>query len=92
MSKRKIDQDQLRKLMAKAAGPAKPTASSKRYKVSAREMALIEEQKRQDEKEKAKARQLKEQKKAAMTPVPAPDVKPAKSILKKTNHQPQVRS
>ena len=87
-SKRKVNQDDLRKMMAKVktgsniTGPG--STVSKRYKLSSRELALIEEQKRQQE----ERRKLKEAQTQAslskLPPAPPPDAKPQKSILKKT--------
>jgi hypothetical protein len=83
MAKRKVTQDDLRKLMAQAKtakGPAPASsASSKRYKLSSRELALLEEQKREDERKRAKER---EKKASALAGLPAPDAVPQKSILK----------
>ena len=95
-SKRKVNQDDLRKMMAKvktgsAVGPATGASISKRYKVSSRELILMEEQKRQQEERKrlkeaqSKASQLK------LPPAPPPDAKPQKSILKNTSgYQPPI--
>ena len=87
-SKRKVNQDDLRKMMAKVktgsntSGPG--STVSKRYKLSSRELALMEEQKRQQE----ERRKLKEAQThtslSKLHPAPPPDAKPQKSILKNT--------
>ena len=88
-SKRKINQDDLRKMMAKvktgaSAGSGGGPSVPKRYKISSREKALIEEQERQ----RNELKRLKEaQNKATLAklpPAPPPDAKPQKSILKNT--------
>ena len=82
MAKRTVTQDDLRKLMAQAKtakGPQTNAASSKRYKLSSRELALLEDQKREDERKKAKER---EKKAAALANLPSLDAVPQKSILK----------
>lgn len=94
-SKRKLNQDDLRKMMAKVktgsnvSGPGSNV--SKRYKLGSRELALMEEQKRQQE----ERRKVKEAKNKAslskLPPAPAPDAKPQKSILKNTvAYQPPI--
>ena len=82
MAKRKVTQDDLRKMMAQVKTTKAPAASgpaSKKYKLSSRELALLEEQKREDEKKRAKE---KERKAAALAGLPKPDAVPQKSILK----------
>ena len=90
-SKRKINQDDLRKMMAKVkTGSSSGASIPKRYKISSREKALMEEQ----EKQKSELKKFKEaQNKAALAklpPVPPPNVKPQKSILKNTSYTPQI--
>jgi len=90
-SKRKINQDDLRKMMAKVKTGASSGASvPKRYKISSREKALMEEQ----EKQKSELRKMKEAQNKAMLakipPAPLPDAKPQKSILKNTSYTPQI--
>ena len=91
-SKRKINQDDLRKMMAKVKTGASSGASvPKRYKISSREKALMEEQ----EKQKSELRKIKEAQNKAMLakipPAPLPDAKPQKSILKNTSsYTPQI--
>ena len=82
MAKRKVTQDDLRKMMAqvkttKASASTGP--ASKKYKLSSRELALLEEKKREDESKRAKER---ERKAAALAGLPKPDAVPQKSILK----------
>ena len=88
-SKRKVNQDDLRKMMAKvktgsSAGNGSGPSVPKRYKISSREKALIEEQERQ----RNELKRFKEaQNKAALAklpPAPSPNAKPQKSILKNT--------
>ena len=93
-----VSQSDLRKLMS---GSVNKTGggSSKRYKVSAREQALMEEQKRAKlaEKEK-KAAKASAAAAALAASLPASDAKPVKSILKKStvvpppSYQPPVKS
>ena len=94
-SKRKINQGDLRKMMAQvktgSGGVQGGATVSKRYKLSSRELALMEEQKRQQEDRK----RLKEaQNKAALAklpPAPLPGARPQKSILKNTcAYQPPI--
>jgi hypothetical protein len=83
MAKRKVTQDDLRIMMAQvktAKGPATSSAPpNKKYKLSSRELALLETQRREDERKRAKD---KERKAAALAGVPKPDAVPQKSILK----------
>ena len=93
-SKRKINQGDLRKMMAKVktgsgAGPGSGASASKRYKLSSRELSLMEEQKKQQvERKRMKEAQIKTSQ-AKLPPAPPPDAKPQKSILKnKAAYQP----
>jgi hypothetical protein len=82
MAKRKVSQEDLRKMMAQVKTSKAPSASgpaNKKFKLSSRELALLEEQKREDERKKAKER---ERKAAALAGIPKPDAVPQKSILK----------
>ena len=85
MAKRKVTQDDLRKMMAQVKTSKGPSTSSssappnKKYKLSSRELALLEEQRREDERKRLKE---KERKAAALAGVPKPDAVPQKSILK----------
>ena len=94
-SKRKVNQDDLRKMMAKVKTGSNVSAPgstvSKRYKLSSRELALMEEQKRQqEERRKVKEAQTKASL-AKLPPAPLPDAKPQKSILKNTvTYQPPI--
>ena len=95
-SKRKINQDDLRKMMAKVktgsgVGPGGGASISKRYKLSSREFALMEEQKRhQEERKRLKEAQSKASQ-VKLPPAPPPDAKPQKSILKNTAaYQPPI--
>ena len=88
-SKRKINQDDLRKMMAKVkTGPGGGTGAqssiSKRYKLSSRELALMEEQKRQQEERKRLKEAHIKAFQAKLPPAPPPEAKPQKSILKNT--------
>ena len=94
-SKRKVKQEDLRQMMAKvkpssAGGSSSGASISKRYKLGSRELALLEEQKRQQEERK----RLKEAKikasQAKLLPAPSSDAKPQKSILKNTSYQPPI--
>jgi len=93
-----VSQADLRKLMSGSVN--KTGGGSKRYKVSAREQALMEEQRRAKlaEKEK-KAAKASAAAAALAATLPASDAKPVKSILKKSavvpntpSYQPPVKS
>lgn len=95
-SKRKINQDDLRKMMAQVKTGTKSSSGggppiSKRYKLSSRELSLMEEQKRQqDERKKLKEAQNKASL-SKLPPAPPPEAKPQKSILKNTaTYQPTI--
>ena len=78
-SKRKVTQDDLRKMMADIkSNPTKST--SKKLKLSARELALIEEEKRQKALRDQEKIRLKQEKMARI--VPNQSLQPKKSILK----------
>ncbi len=83
-SKRKVTQNDLRKLMAEAkSGTSIAKGSSampKKLKLSARELALIEEQKRQKALRDQEKIRLKQEKEARV--VPNKNLQPKKSILK----------
>lgn len=69
---------------ANSAPPA--SSASKRYKLGSREMALIEEQKKlQDEERRRKSSFAKATK---LAPLPPPEMKPQKSILKNSTQSP----
>ena len=82
MAKRKVSQEDLRKMMAQAK-TSKPSASAppvnKKYKLSSREVALLEVQKKEAEGKKTKEM---ERKAAALAALPKPDAVPRKTILK----------
>jgi len=85
-SQKKVSQADLRKLMSGSinkSGGASSATSSKRYKVSGRELALIEEQKRIKLAEKErKAAKASAAAAALAATLPPTDAKPVKSILK----------
>jgi len=89
-SKRKINQDDLRKMMAKvktgaSAGAGTGSSLPKRYKISSREKALIEEQEKQKNEFKLFKEAQNKANIAKLPPAPSPDAKPQKSILKNTS-------
>ena len=77
-SKRKVTQDDLRKLMANM--KSNPSASNKKLKLSSKELALIEEEKRQKSIRDQEKIRLKQEKMARI--VPNQSLQPKKSILK----------
>jgi len=85
-----VSQDDLRKMMGKiktggASGTTSSSAASKRYKLSSRELQLIEEQKRREADEKSRSKAVKDQQRLALAQqLPPSDAKPVKSILKKS--------
>ena len=95
-SKRKINQGDLRKMMAQvktgASGSQGGGATiSKRYKLSSRELALMEEQKKQQEDRKKLREAQNKASLAKLPPAPPPDARPQKSILKNTaTYQPPI--
>ena len=85
-SKRKVTQDDLRKMMAEIKSkPEKPAAGggAKKLKLSARELALIEEEKRQKALRDQEKIRLKQEKMARI--VPNQGLQPKKSILKNSS-------
>ena len=85
-TQKKVSQADLRKLMSGSIGKGSAgsgSAGSKRYKVSGRELALIEEQKRIKAAEKErKAAKASAAAAALAATLPPTDAKPVKSILK----------
>lgn len=88
MAKRAVSQNDLRKMMAdiKSSKPTTAaTSTSKKLKLSSRELALLEE--REEKKRlKEKAKEEKLARKAAL--IPNKDLKPQKSILKNSSRTP----
>jgi len=85
-SKRKVTQNDLRKMMAemKSSSSASSTkTSSKKLKLSARELALLEEEKRSKAQKDQEKLRLKQEKMSRI--VPNKDLQPKKSILKNTS-------
>ena len=80
-SKRKVTQDDLRKLMANM--KSNPSASNKKLKLSSKELALIEEEKRQKSIRDQEKIRLKQEKMARI--VPNQSLQPKKSILKSSS-------
>jgi len=80
-SKRKVSQDDLRKLMANM--KSNPSVSNKKLKLSSKELALIEEEKRQKSIRDQEKIRLKQEKMARI--VPNQGLQPKKSILKSTS-------
>ena len=78
-SKRKVSQDDLRKMMEKIKGSSDKT-TSKKLKLSSRELALLEEEKRQKALRDQEKIRLKQEKMARIVPNQA--LQPKKSILK----------
>ena len=83
-SKRKVTQDDLRKMMAEMkSNPSSKSSSSKKMKLSSRELALLEEEKRQKALRDQEKIRLKQDKMARI--VPNKDLQPKKSILKNSS-------
>lgn len=80
-SKRKVTQDDLRKLMANM--KSNPSVANKKLKLSSKELALIEEEKRQKSIRDQEKIRLKQEKMARI--VPNQSLQPKKSILKNTS-------
>merc|ERR1719394_403413 len=94
-SKRKVAQDDLRKLMADMkSNPGKPSATNKKLKLYSKELALIEEEKRQKSLRDQEKIRLKQEKLARI--VPNQGLQPKKSILKSSgsvsNYNPYYQS
>merc|ERR1712088_331688 len=84
MGKRKVTQDDLRKLMADLkSDPGKTSSANKKSKLSSKELALIEDQKRQKSIRDQEKIRLKQEKMARI--VPNQGLQPKKSILKTTS-------
>ena len=83
-SKRKVTQDDLRKMMAEMkSNPSSKSSNSKKMKLSSRELALIEDEKRQKALRDQEKIRLKQDKMARI--VPNKDLQPKKSILKNSS-------
>merc|ERR1712110_111433 len=83
-AKRKVTQDDLRKLMADLkSDPGKTSSANKKSKLSSKELALIEEEKRQKSIRDQEKIRLKQEKMARI--VPNQSLQPKKSILKSTS-------
>merc|ERR1711993_22451 len=85
-SKRKVTQDDLRKMMAEmksSSTSSTKTSGNKKLKLSARELALLEEEKRSKAQKDQEKLRLKQEKMSRI--VPNKDLQPKKSILKNTS-------
>ena len=85
-SKRKVTQDDLRKMMAEmksSSTSSTKTSANKKLKLSARELALLEEEKRSKAQKDLDKLRLKQEKMSRI--VPNKDLQPKKSILKNTS-------
>jgi len=93
-AKRKVTQDDLRKLMADLkSDPGKTSSGNKKSKLSSKELALIEDQKRQKSIRDQEKIRLKQEKMARI--VPNQGLQPKKSILKTksvSNYNPQLQN
>ena len=93
-AKRKVTQDDLRKLMADLkSDPGKTSSANKKSKLSSKELALIEDQKRQKSIRDQEKIRLKQEKMARI--VPNQGLQPKKSILKTksvSNYNPQLQN
>jgi len=93
-AKRKVTQDDLRKLMADLkSDPGKTSSGNKKSKLSSKELALIEDQKRQKSIRDQEKIRLKQEKMARI--VPNQGLQPKKSILKTTsvsNYNPHLQN
>ena len=92
-AKRKVTQGDLRKLMADLkSDPGKTSSANKKPKISSKELALIEDQKRQKSIRDQEKIRLKQEKMARI--VPNQGLQPKKSILKSTsvsNYNPHLQ-
>ena len=86
-SKRKVTQNDLRKMMAEmkssSTSASSTKTSNKKLKLSARELALLEEEKRSKAQNDQEKLRLKQEKMSRI--VPNKDLQPKKSILKNTS-------